>query len=188
MAAGPRGAGDVGELHRQRFAVQGRGDPVDGPGERVALEPAPAHGLAEGNAAHDLLEDGGQRLDGRLSADVLLDGHPITFDLQRIEMHARLPREAFGCLGPLPVLQRLLRRRAGELPAHVRRLLGDGGDHQREPAGRGVGGDVRALALALAVEAGIVERLVDLRRHPFHGGLLEAGGQLLGADLEHQVH
>src|SRR5207245_10123915 len=52
----------------------------------------------------------------------------------------------------------------------------------------GVLRDVCALPFALAVQPRIVEGAIHLRGHPFQRGLEEAGGQLLAADLEDEIH
>ena len=59
VAARLRGAGDVGELHRERFSVQDGADPVHGAREGIRVQRIPAHRLLEGDAADDPLEKRG---------------------------------------------------------------------------------------------------------------------------------
>ncbi len=60
VAAGGEPARHVGELHLQRLSVEGRGDPMHRPRERVGLERVPAHRLAEGYTTYQAREQLGQ--------------------------------------------------------------------------------------------------------------------------------
>ena len=182
MAARLCPAGDVGELHVERRSIEGGDDPVDRTREEIGFERIPAHLFAERYTTYHLLQQRRKRLGRGLPADSLLDDHSIVLDFQRIQRDARFARES-GARG-----FRRFRRRPDQLARRVGRFFRDGRHDHRQPARRRVRRDVRPLRLALAVQARVVEPLVDLGGQVIERRLLKAGRQLFTTDFKNEIH